>query len=406
MACRSPTSCCRGLRSMTAKTRSLHRWHGLRCKTLSLATPDALDKLCFQPQSRWSSSRSEAARIPIPGIKASSIAAGTPYSKELKLLAHVFETAEAGNPVSVCEAIEHFGEGVLNPAGQWLKVAGRHKATVLAKSMKLCPRGGSILEIGTYCGYSAIRMANALPGARIVSLEVDPAHVVIARNMIAFAGLAHMVDVWTGHSKDLLPRLPARYGGPEKFKLCGVFMDQKGTRYDEDLALIERMGLLLPGAVIVADNVLKPGSPLFLWRLIRGSAYDNHVVRVREFAMPAEDWMSVSVLRSDAAATLLAESKEEASRQQSRGKASAAGECPEAPQELVQLQWESDRIRAQATRPGSGSVSFSDWAAYAEKMKERMGKYGIVETADAADLEAGAELWPAGAVRRHEGSES
>merc|ERR1719433_2214747 len=113
-------------------------------------------------------------------------------------------------------------------------------------------------------------MALAFPGARIVTLEVDPAHMVIARNMIAFAGLAHMIDVWTGHSKDLLPRLPGRYGGPENFKLSAVFMDQRGSRYDEDLAVIEQMGLLLPGAVIIADNVLKPGSPIFLWRLLCG----------------------------------------------------------------------------------------------------------------------------------------
>lgn len=197
--------------------------------------------------------------------------------------------------------------------------------------------GGSILEIGTYCGYSALRMAMALPGARVVSLEVDPAHMVIARNMVAYAGMAHMIDIWTGHSKDVLPRLPQRYGGRHQFRLGGVFMDQKGSRdsefaseifwcfsclasswprggqvcrscgsvwvlglglsrvggdptqgYHEDLSVIEQLGLLLPGAVVVADNVLKPGSPLFLWRLCKGSAYDNHIVRVKEFAMPSE----------------------------------------------------------------------------------------------------------------------
>ena len=32
--------------------------------------------------------------------------------------------------------------------------------------------GGSILEVGTYCGYSALRMAMAVPHCRVVSLEV------------------------------------------------------------------------------------------------------------------------------------------------------------------------------------------------------------------------------------------
>ena len=40
---------------------------------------------------------------------------------------------------------------------------------------------------------------------------------------------------------------------------------------------MEQLGVLLPGAVVVADNVLKPGSPLFLWRLCKGEAYENHI---------------------------------------------------------------------------------------------------------------------------------
>ena len=36
-------------------------------------------------------------------------------------------------------------------------------------------------------------------------------------------------DVWTGHSKDLLSRLPNRYGGPGQLQVSAVFMDQKGV---------------------------------------------------------------------------------------------------------------------------------------------------------------------------------
>lgn len=52
---------------------------------------------------------------------------------------------------------------------------------------------------------------------------------------------------------------------------------RKGSRYHEDLSVMEQLGVLLPGAVVVADNVLKPGSPLFLWRLCKGEAYENHI---------------------------------------------------------------------------------------------------------------------------------
>merc|ERR1711972_106131 len=99
--------------------------------------------------------------------------------------------------------------------------------------------------------------------------------------------MCHLIDVWTGHSKDLLYRISNRYDG--KLKCCAVFMDQKGSRYHEDLSALEKYGLLQPGAVIVADNVLKPGAPVFLWRLKNSSVYSTHIVRLQEFAMPSED---------------------------------------------------------------------------------------------------------------------
>eukprot|EP00435_Cladocopium_sp_Y103_P056072 s735_g18.t2 len=376
-----------------------HPWRSAMLRSLS-------------PPCRWRAwlrtTRTTSTATPRPrvkGVKPSSVQAGSPYSKELRLLAHVFDTAPSGDPSAVCDAIERFGEDVLNPAGQWLKVAGRHKTTVLQKAMEGCPKGGSILEIGTYCGYSALRMAMAAPNCRVVSLEVDPAHMVIARNMVAYAGMAHMIDIWTGHSKDVLPRLPNKYGGRQKFKVCGVFMDQKGSRYHEDLSVMEQLGVLLPGAVVVADNVLKPGSPLFLWRLCKGEAYENHIVRVREFAMPSEDWMSVSVLRPEAAEQFQLEAVDVPVLERGKGHA-PQGAWPAPPEELLQLQWESDRIRQQATRPGSGSVSFTEWASYAEEMKAKMARHGIVETADAEELEKGKELFGAGAALKKDPTEN
>ena len=180
---------------------------------------------------------------------------------------------------------------VLAAGNKWLKIAGRTKADVLKVAVEQAPDRGSILEIGTYCGYSALRMSLARPDTRIVTLEVDPVHMIIARNVVAYAGLAHNIDVWMGHSKDVLHSLPARYNDGPPLSFCVVFMDQKGSRYDEDLAILESLDLLRLGAVVVADNVLKPGSPFFLWRLSKSGAYDTQIVTLQEFAMPSEDWM-------------------------------------------------------------------------------------------------------------------
>lgn len=330
-------------------------------------------------------------------LRPSDIPPGAPYSKELRLLAHVLATARAGDASSVCQAMEGFGQEVLNAEGRWLKIAGNTKAEVLTAAVRRSPAAGSILEIGTYCGYSALRMSMAKPGARVVTLEVDPAHMVIARNIVAYAGRAHLIDVWTGHSKDLLHRLQARYPG-ETLTFSTVFMDQRGSRYDEDLAALEDLGLLKPGAVVVADNVLKPGSPYFLWRLVMSGSYDTHIVRLQEFAMPSEDWMSVSTRRQHE--TYEAADNTEGGNEICTRPLSPVM-VPDHPPDLVQLQWESDRMRTQATRPGQG-VTYTQWAAFAEHMKERFASLGIVATIDGSDL---SELESSGASTAAEAAE-
>lgn len=58
----------------------------------------------------------------------------------------------------------------------------------------------SVLELGTYCGYSAVRIAMLLPpDAKLITLEFNPDFAVIARQVIAWAGLEEKVPDWFSH---------------------------------------------------------------------------------------------------------------------------------------------------------------------------------------------------------------
>lgn len=108
------------------------------------------------------------------------------------------------------------------------------------------------LEIGTLGGYSAIRIARGLvPGGRLVTLEYDPHHAEVARRNLGRAGLADVVDVRVGAALDTLRTLPA----DEPFDL--VFVDADKTGYPAYLE--EAIRLTRPGALIVADNVVRRG---------------------------------------------------------------------------------------------------------------------------------------------------
>jgi len=126
-------------------------------------------------------------------------------------------------------------------------------------------------------------------------LEVDPVHASVARRFVDLAGVSVAAEVWLGLLQDTLALLPERAGeGSGTFS----FMDQRGTTFHEDLALLERMRSLPPCAAVTADNVNKPGAPVFLWHLTRCPqfAFSAMLWSLREFASEAvEDWQAAAL---------------------------------------------------------------------------------------------------------------
>ena len=115
----------------------------------------------------------------------------------------------------------------------------------------------AILEIGTLGGYSTIWLARALPSdGRMVTLEVDPKHAVVARANVARAGLADIVEVRVGRALETLPLLAAEGHGP--FDLVFIDADKENTPEYVGWAL----KLARRGSLIVVDNVVRGGEVL------------------------------------------------------------------------------------------------------------------------------------------------
>ncbi len=122
-----------------------------------------------------------------------------------------------------------------------------------------------VLELGTYCGYSALRIARAAPAARIYSIELAEANAANARRIWEHAGVADRVTCVVGTIGDggrTLDTLTAHHG----FGAGGldfVFIDHDKDAYLTDLQSILDRGWLHPGSVVVADNVKVPGAPRY-----------------------------------------------------------------------------------------------------------------------------------------------
>jgi predicted O-methyltransferase YrrM len=125
-----------------------------------------------------------------------------------------------------------------------------------------------ILEVGTLGGYCAIWLARALPpGGSLVTLEIDPTCVEVARANIERAGLGDVVDVRLGSAHDTMPALE----GPFDF----IFIDADKASYPEYFGYA--LDLSRPGALIVADNVVRDGA------VIDAESDDANIQGVRRF---------------------------------------------------------------------------------------------------------------------------
>jgi caffeoyl-CoA O-methyltransferase len=114
-------------------------------------------------------------------------------------------------------------------------------------------RARSVLEIGTYAGYSALSMAAGLPAdGRIVTCEISEEHAEFARGHIAASPYAEQIEVLVGPALETIAGL----SGP--FDLVFIDADKSGYEgyYEAVLPKLSEHGL------IVADNTLWSGRVL------------------------------------------------------------------------------------------------------------------------------------------------
>jgi caffeoyl-CoA O-methyltransferase len=111
------------------------------------------------------------------------------------------------------------------------------------------------LEVGTFTGYSATRVALSLPpSGRLVACDMSEAYTSIARRYFREAGVEDRIDLRIGDARDTLKTL-LNDGHAGSFDFA--FVDADKENY---LAYFEScLQLVRPGGVILFDNVLWSG---------------------------------------------------------------------------------------------------------------------------------------------------
>jgi catechol O-methyltransferase len=177
---------------------------------------------------------------------------------------------------------------------------GDEKGEILDRAVeRSSPR--LLLELGTYCGYSGLRIARVMPApARLYSIEYSAANAEIARRIWAHAGVEDRLTVLVGTLGDggaTLTRLSDEFGFSEG-ALDFVFIDHDKSAYLPDLERILARGWLHPGSIVLADNVKFPGAPEYRaylqaaegesWRTIEHDTHVEYQTLLKDLVLESE----------------------------------------------------------------------------------------------------------------------
>lgn len=167
----------------------------------------------------------------------------------------------------ISPAIQKYAEDHTSPESDLLKIINRetHAKVLMPRMLSGQLQGRilsmfsnmvkpmTILEIGTYTGYSAICLAEGLkPGGRLITIDINEELESRVRGFFTAAGFEAVIDYRLGNALEIIPTLKGN------FDLVFIDADKENYARYYDL-VINHVPL---GGYILADNVLWSGKVL------------------------------------------------------------------------------------------------------------------------------------------------
>jgi predicted O-methyltransferase YrrM len=160
--------------------------------------------------------------------------------------------------------------------------------TLLASSLQ----AKSILEIGTYTGYSAICLAKGLSeNGKLITIDINEETETIAKKYFIKSGLNYKIESITGNALKVIPNLDIH------FDL--VFIDADKKNYLNYYHLV--FDKVRQGGLIIADNVLWSGKVLDEAKqkdvdtksIIEFNTFIKNDVRIEKLMLPVRDGLFI-----------------------------------------------------------------------------------------------------------------
>jgi predicted O-methyltransferase YrrM len=191
-------------------------------------------------------------------------------------------------PQILYELTRETWQKVLNPR----MLSGAFQGRVLSMITKLV-NPSTILEIGTYTGYSALCMAEGLAkDGMIHTIDKNEELVSLQDKYFEKAGVKNQIEQYVGNALEIIPTIDTTYDL--------VFIDADKSNYINYFNLI--IDKMNPGGIILSDNVLWSGKviekldpkDLDTKVLLEYNALLNSDDRIETVLLPIRDGLTVS----------------------------------------------------------------------------------------------------------------
>lgn len=170
-------------------------------------------------------------------------------------------------------------------------ISGHLQGQVLTMLSKMI-QPKTILELGTFTGYSAICLAKGLQeNGKLITIEIDDELESLSSKYFKKAGLQNKIEQRIGSALEIIPELE------ETFDL--VFIDADKREYTKYFELI--LDKVPRGGYIIADNTLWSGKVLnapapddnFTKGIIEFNTLIQNDIRIEKVILPLRDGMTL-----------------------------------------------------------------------------------------------------------------
>lgn len=178
---------------------------------------------------------------------------------EEAMLIYVNGHATKGDPESVLRAVDKYCY-----SRHWMMHIGDVKGVELDFVVNKVLKKNSphiVVELGTYCGYSIVRMGRYLsPDDMIICIDNCARALQWTQKLVEFAEIKATVVYLCGTATQVLEQVKQACSVKGK-GIDLLFIDHDKAQYLNDLLVFEESGLLVSGSTVLADNVLSFGVP-------------------------------------------------------------------------------------------------------------------------------------------------